>query len=202
MLDRHEAYLRGRWDEGRQTAAQLWRELQEQVFAGSRTAVSRWLVRWRIGETRRGPPARDRPTLPPAAPTQRTYSPRYAGWLLVHHPDALDREDRAHLAQLCRLSAQGVAAYALAKGFGRLVRERDHLALAPWLERAEKSELPELRAFAAGIRRDHAAVEQMLLTPWSSGQAEGRVDRLKLLKRQMYGRANFDLLRKRVLYAG
>ena len=71
----------------------------------------------------------------------------------------------------------------------------------PWLGRAEQSQLPELLGFVAGIRRDKTAVEQMLLSPWSNGQVEGQVNRLKVLKRQMYGRANFDLLRKRVLYA-
>jgi transposase len=201
LADRHEAYLRGRWDDGCQNAAQLWRELQEQGFSGSRTVVSRWLVRWRIGPTRPGPPARDRPTPPPAPPTPRTYSPRHASWLLVHRPHELECEDRTYLEQLCHLSAEGATAHALAQEFGRLVRERDHPALVPWLERAEQSALPEMMGFAAGIRRDHAAVAQMLLSPWSNGQVEGQVNRLKLLKRQMYGRANFDLLRKRVLYS-
>lgn len=85
--------------------------------------------------------------------------------------------------------------------FGRLVRERDPHALAGWLEEAERSPIAELRGFAAGIRRDHAAVEAALTWEWSNGQTEGQINRLKVLKRQMYGRAKLDLLRCRFLRA-
>src|SRR5262249_10943994 len=72
---------------------------------------------------------------------------------------------------------------------------------ATWLEAAERSDLPELRGVAAGLRRAWAAVAAGLDLPWSSGQTEGQVNRLKLLKRQMFGRAGFDLLRRRLLLA-
>jgi transposase len=128
-VDRYEGYLRGRWNEGCQNAAQLWRELQEQGFGGSRTAVSRWLVRWRVGPMRRGPPARDRPTLPAPSPP-RSYSPRQASWLMARQPDGLESEDRAYLDQRCHVHSEVATAYPLAQEFGRLVRERDHPALA------------------------------------------------------------------------
>ena len=70
-----------------------------------------------------------------------------------------------------------------------------------WLDRADASGLPELRSFAAGIRRDRAAVAAALSLAWSNGQTEGQINRLKVLKRQMYGRAKLDLLEKRFLYA-
>ncbi len=79
------------------------------------------------------------------------------------------------------------------------MRQRDHEALAPWLGAASASDLVEFREFAAGIERDRAAVEAALTTPWSSGTTEGQVNRIKMVKRAMFGRANFDLLRKRVL---
>ena len=82
-----------------------------------------------------------------------------------------------------------------------MVRERQHEKLEHWLERAEASGERALRSFAGGVRRDYAAVEAALRLPYSNGPVEGQVNRLKFLKRQMYGRAKFDLLRKRVLYA-
>jgi transposase len=89
-------------------------------------------------------------------------------------------------------------AQTLTRAFGQMLTAQDPNALAAWLADADGS---ELRAFAAGLRRDHDAVLAALLFPWSNGQVEGHVHRLKLLKRTMYGRASFALLRKRVLRA-
>lgn len=80
-----------------------------------------------------------------------------------------------------------------------MIRERNASALSPWLKDATESGVPELRTFATGIKRDQVAVLAALTYPWSQGQVEGQVHRLKLLKRQSYGRAGFDLLRHRVL---
>jgi transposase len=76
------------------------------------------------------------------------------------------------------------------RSWSKSVRERD---FDPWLLAAEQSDVPELQRFAAGLRRDYAAVNAALTLPWSNGQVEGQVNRLKLLKRQMYGRAGFEL---------
>jgi transposase len=84
--------------------------------------------------------------------------------------------------------------------FFALLQQRQVDDLAAWLHEAEASHIPELAAFAQGVRRDLAAIQAAFVSPWSQGQTEGHVTRLKLLKRQMYGRANFDLLRQRVLY--
>ncbi len=82
-----------------------------------------------------------------------------------------------------------------------MVRNRDQLGLLQWLTETEHCELAEFRGFAAGVRRDQAAVEAALQWGWSNGQTEGQINRLKVLKRQMYGRAKLDLLRKRFLCA-
>jgi transposase len=82
------------------------------------------------------------------------------------------------------------------------VRTHDEQALIGWLTAAETSALREFRDFAAGLRRDYAAVEAAVTSAWSSGQVEGQVTRLKLVKRSMYGRAEFPLLRQRFLLAG
>jgi len=90
---------------------------------------------------------------------------------------------------------------ALALDFDRLIRDRDTAALASWLVRADGCGETEFREFAAGLRRDLAAVTAALTEEWSSGQVEGQVNRLQLLKRAMFGRANVDLLRRRVMCA-
>ncbi len=95
--------------------------------------------------------------------------------------------------------AQVKSACLLAQAFAHMIRSRNAAALEPWLEEAESFGVPELRRFAAGIRRDQATVLAALAYSWSQGQVEGQIHRLKLLKRQAYGRAKFDLLRHRVL---
>lgn len=84
--------------------------------------------------------------------------------------------------------------------FFAMLRQRQVDDLAGWLQEADTSGIPELAAFAQGVRRDLPAIHAAFTSPWSQGQTEGQITRLKLLKRQMYGRANFDLLRQRVLY--
>lgn len=91
-------------------------------------------------------------------------------------------------------------AYPLVQRFGELVRARQVADLDGWLADAASSAIAEFGGFALGIRRDRAAVEAGLTLEWSQGQVEGQITRLKLLKRQMYGRAKFDLLRQRLLY--
>ena len=91
-------------------------------------------------------------------------------------------------------------AQAFVNAFFRLVRQRDVAALDPWLVAAEQSAIPELVSFVQGIRRDYDAVEAALRFEWSQGQTEGKVNKLKFVKRSMYGRARFDLLRRRMRY--
>jgi transposase len=91
----------------------------------------------------------------------------------------------------------------LAREFGRILKEHDIDALEAWTQLAEEpSTLEEIRRFARTLRQDWSAVVEAVKQPWSQGQVEGQINRLKLVKRQMYGRANFDLLRQRVLHAG
>jgi transposase len=82
-----------------------------------------------------------------------------------------------------------------------MVRRRSSLSLAEWLAKAEASPCVELRLFGAGLRQDEAAVAAALTEAWSNGPVEGQVNRLKLIKRQMFGRAGFQLLRARVRFA-
>lgn len=131
----------------------------------------------------------------------RWRSARQVAWLLRRADEDRSPRQAAFLEHLARSWPEAQEARALARAFDRLIRERDVTALAPWLARAEASGLREFGEFAAGLRRDHAAVLAALTEAWSSGQIEGQVAKLKLLKRAMFGRANADLLRRRVLRA-
>ena len=96
-------------------------------------------------------------------------------------------------------NSEVAAAEHMAQAFRDLFRDRKADGLDPWLNNAQASGIPELQGFAAGIQRDHDAVVAGIEEVWSNGQVEGQVHRLKLLKRQMYGRSGFRLLRRRVL---
>lgn len=99
------------------------------------------------------------------------------------------------------VSAEVQTIYGLLQTFLKLVRQRQHEQLRPWMEAAAKSGIAEMQSFVTGIEQDYAAVEAALWLPWSQGQTEGKGNKLKTLKRQMYGRASFALLRQRFLHS-
>jgi transposase len=105
------------------------------------------------------------------------------------------------LSELCQAESDLQWAYELTQQFIAIIKQRKGSGLEGWLKRAEHSGLAAFKGFARGLRRDYAAVSAALCSPWSQGQVEGQITRLKLLKRKMYGRAKFDLLRRRVLHA-
>jgi transposase len=104
-----------------------------------------------------------------------------------------------YLTQLCEADHEIQRAYDLVTDFTGILRERQGERLDGWLQKVETQSLPELKNFAQGIKRDYDAVKAGLTLQWSQGALEGPVHRLKLLKRQAYGRASFQTLRKRVL---
>jgi len=206
MLAPYEAYLRTRWMEGCHNAQQLWREIRGRGFTGQAANVRRFLARWRPEPGRPGPTIRQDqahdapPTLPARQPTP-VPSPRQARWLLLRAVETLTPDERTYRAALLDAEPTVREVQQLVAGFETLVRRRDAPGLIAWLERADASSVPEVRSFATGLRRDRAAVDAALSSPWSNGQTEGQINRLKVLKRQMYGRARLDLLEKRFLYA-
>lgn len=110
----------------------------------------------------------------------------------------MKKEEQSYIETVTELSPELARVRELAHAFRRMLREHDGSALEAWLSPAEAS---LLRGFASSLRTDWAAVRGAVELPWSNGQTEGQVNRLKLIKRSMYGRAGFDLLRERVLYA-
>ncbi len=196
----HEAYLRERWRAGCHDGKALWGELREQGYRGSLRTVQRLVAGWRApDEPRRG----KRPAGLPAAPLPppRPPSPRQVRWWLLLPAEERTPTRVMFLAALLAQCPEVAAAAALAGDFLALLRGRDQVALDGWLDRATVGDVPEFRELAAGLAQDRPAVEAALTTAWSNGQVEGHVNKLKLVKRAMFGRAGFPLLRRRVLGA-
>jgi transposase len=195
--DRHAEWIRGRLRDGC-SAAQVHRELAAGGHTGGVTVITQYVRRLRA-EMGLAPARPSRPlgaeTLTPAPPTARRLSVA-----VVRHPDRRTDEEREWVARLKELDSDVRVALAAAEEFAGLVRERSGAGVDGWLNRADA--IPTLKSFAAGLRRDEAAVRAGLTLPWSNGPVEGAVNRLKLLKRAGYGRAKFDLLRARVLHRG
>lgn len=198
-LDRYREQLWALWEGGVRDATLLYRELKGQGFAGSLRSVQRYVKTWREPEasrrTRRG--AKSGLKRPPS---KLKLTPRKAVWLLMETTAPLRAEEERIAEHLLELSPPLKKASGLAKEFQKIVRNREAGNLDDWMRRAQGFGGP-LASFTAGLRRDLSAVRAALSLPWSNGQTEGQVNRLKMLKRQMFGRANFDLLERRVLWA-
>jgi transposase len=192
------AYLRFWWKYERPDPEQMWKKISRIGFDDSYRAAFDYVVgRWQEDlPTRR---TREE-TLKAKTETQRR-APRLVARLFVRDPDELPDSDREYLRVLKDLNQEVAAAYELAQGFVGMLRGRHPEMLDGWIEKAIDSRSAELRGFAEGLHADHEAVRAALCEEWSNGQVEGQINRLKLLKRQMYGRASFTLLKQRVLYA-
>jgi len=199
-LDEFTDYLRRRWEQGCHSAARLYRELQMQGFGGSLYMVRRRVVAWRQPEAA-GHTTGPRPTSKPASVWRP--SARNVAWLLLKPEKDRSAEQEVFLAALHQRWPELSENVALVQEFGRVLSGRDPADLEAWVELThEPAVVPELKRFAEGLKQDWAAVVEAVRQSWSNGQVEGQVNRLKLIKRQMYGRANFDLLRARVLHVG
>lgn len=185
-------YIEQRWEEGCRTIQQLWQEIQAQGYTGSYSSVRRALRRFQSGDARRNPKS--------SPPPPRPLSPRQAKGLLVRTPEELTNDQNVYRQVLCDCCEDALAVYSLAQRFMTMIKMRQADALDAWLEDAESCTVPQLRNFVVRLRQDYAAIKVALTYDWSNEQTEGQVNRLKTIKRQMYGRAKFDLLRQRVLY--
>jgi transposase len=197
-LDPNRSYLQQRWVEGERNVKQLLVELRERGYRQSETIVYDYL------RTLRKPPERadasvvqKQPAIRSAA--QTALSAREAAWLFVCNPHKLRLSQAVRLDHL-RVTHEDLGlAYQLVQDFRVMVTKRDVQVLGRWLEEAKASNIKELQSLATGIYRDFDAVRAALAMDYSNGQTEGKVNKLKCIKRQMYGRANFDLLRQRML---
>ncbi|MCX4553120.1 transposase [Streptomyces sp. NBC_01387] len=186
VLDKYKTYLDDRWNEGFTNAWKLWEEIVPLGYQGSYQRVRAYL---RLKRTS------------PRPVTARPPSPRVvAGWVL-RRPETLSETEHLHLKNVRANCPEIDALTRRVRSFATMLTERQGERLPGWLDVVRQDGLPSLHTLAAGIDRDRDAVIAGLTLPWNSGVVEGHVNRIKMLKRQMFGRAGFALLRKRVLLA-
>ena len=193
-MDGYREWIDARLAEGLTNVAELHRRLTERGFKGSYGSVYEFITKrlGAAGKRRERLNAAEPPV--PAPPSARRLSFEWARRAEKRKPP-----EQARLDAIGARSDELAAARDLADGFAELIRKRSRETLGEWLARGEASSDPDLRRFAEGIRRDEAAVHAAVTETWSNGPVEGHVNRLKTIKRQMYGRAGFVLLRARVL---
>ena len=198
ILDPFKPYLGQRWNQGITSAATLHEEIRARGWNGSILTVERYLRQFRTADGRdRQARAQPQHTAPSAPPPPK---PRQVTRWIMTHPDHLASDDAANLTRLLDASPALAAAAAHVRSFAdTMTRRQGLLALEDWLTAVEAGDQPGLHSFARGIRRDQQAVTAGLALPFSSGALEGKNCKIKYLKRLMYGRANFDLLRKMAL---
>nr|WP_165423032.1 ISL3 family transposase [Ktedonosporobacter rubrisoli] len=204
LLEPFKPYLIERWNDGCRNASELYREIVKRGYAASMSNVSRFLKNLR---TTKGKPRgfkQVEPT-PEAIATKKDAQVRrpptalqVARWMSFTEEQRLDWQN-AYLIRLCEADPIIAQTFSLIQDFATMLRERQGERLDTWLKQVESQEVAELKNFARGLQKDYDAVKAGLTLSWSQGPVEGHVHRLKLLKRQMYGKASFETLRKRVL---
>ncbi|TXN34583.1 transposase, partial [Methylobacterium sp. WL7] len=198
MLDPYLGHLHVRLDEGCENATQLWRELQGIGFAGTSKQVHRWLSERRAGLA--GTTIRSSPAPTDTRVLTSTASPlassKQLSWYLLREPEDLGPEAAAVVSRVLQ-DTEAAKVVDLGRRFCRIVRSHcgqqpsgksDVPAFDQWLGEAQNCGVRIVESFAASLGQDRDAVRSALTLPWSSGQAEGQITRLKLLKRAMYGR--------------
>jgi transposase len=194
----HQAFLLRRWEEGCRNGARLWRELRARGYRGGERSVVRWATQRRRQEDTGAADATRRATAWPPPSSRR------CARLLGTPADCLEGKEQSFRTHLANVAPDLVRAGELAIAFADLFRERRpdmdsaNVALTAWMDAAKGS---LLNGFARGLERDRDAVVAAIATSWSTSPVEGHINRLKTIKRSMYGRAGFHLLRQRVLMA-
>ena len=208
-LDSFKGYLK-RWfnseseEDKCRNSLQLYREIKARGYDGSNSAVVKYVtvLRHELGDdlTLTGKLIKTSPT--PLQALESVPSPRTIVNYFMQPQEKLSSYQEEQLARVLHSHEELKKSYILTRQFMGMVRHRRAEGLTDWLGQLEGSGIGELVSFSKGLRRDHAAVEAALSSRWSQGPIEGKINKLKTLKRTMYGRANFDLLRLRVLPKG
>jgi transposase len=201
LIDPYKTYLADRWSQGYRNGSQLERELRAKGYKGSSRAMYRYL------ETLKGSGSALPRRSPASGPGQTiapnpllTLSAQQATWLFFRKPEDLKKEEQETLQKVRQARPEIETTYQLVETFLHMVRERKGEQLDAWLNAVEAAHLQAFQSFVTGVQQDKNAILAGLTLPWSNGPLEGNVNRLKLIKRGMYGRAEFDLLKVRVLY--
>lgn len=190
IFDPYAPYVLSRWQQGGRDVSLLWQEIQEQGFRGSLHTVYRFVKALR----------QESVSLPAPSVLDRV-AVQKAIWLIARPYEKLKAIERTDLQELCQASQELAALHTLAQSFGQIVRKREGHRLQDWMKQVAESGFRDVKRFAQGLERDKEEVLAGLTQAYSNGQVEGQINKLKLIKRQGYGRAGFPLLRQRVLHA-
>lgn len=190
IFDPYAPYVLSRWQQGERSVWLLWHEIQEQGFKGSLQTVYRFVKALR----------QESVSLPAPSVLDRV-SVQKAIWLIARPSEKLKANERTDLAELCQASQELAALHAIVQSFGQMLRKREGHRLGDWMQQVAKSSFRDVQRFAQGLQRDKEEVLAALTFVYSNGQVEGQINKLKLIKRQGYGRAGSPLLRQRVLHA-
>ena len=200
LVSAYQDYLIQHWNQGQRGMKSLFRELQQQGYEGSYMSLIRYLRRFQ-----QQPDQGDAPVAPARAgkplSKRQTLTARRASYLIVQNPQTRTVEDEQLLHRLIEQNPSLTPAIEFAQAFAQLVRQRQPKQLDLWLQQAEVIGLEPFQRFAKSLQEDYEAVKAGVTLAVSNGQVEGQVNRLKMLKRQMYGRAGLDLLSRRFLLA-
>lgn len=192
-IDPYRAYLQERWQQGCRETGPLWHELQARGFSGSRMMVYRWVQLQRDLPV----PAQRQNR---ANKTPQSMAPRHLAWLFLRDPQRLEKQEKQTLSLIQR-SQQVEIAYGLVQQFVTLFKERNAQPLDTWLLDCQMSGISDLVTFAQGLEKEGLALHAAFTLPYSNGPVEGKINKLKYIKRSMYGRSGFSLLRQKVLKA-
>ncbi len=203
-FDAAKPYVIQHWNKGCRNAHQLWREVQDHGWPCCLRTVTRFLCLLRADSDLTPRTFRDAVTTQPyhAGEQQRPLSVLQTVRLLLREPSARADWEKTYLTHMQQADAQVALVETHVQAFRKMLRDRQIDGFDDWLATALASGIPALRSFAKGVQQDYHAVKAGLSMEWSNGQTEAHVQRLKLIKRQMYGQAGFALLRTRVLYRG
>ncbi|GEM_PF-1072627 len=185
----YEKSILQKWNQGCHSAKEIFHEIKGLGYTESIASVCRYL--FHLGMQ---PGIEEQPQLQP-----RRLTARQAAWLITLPEEKLDSYQKRYRFALCEKSSGIREASDLANGFIRILKKQKTDQLSDWIQKAHKCSVSKIRYFAKGLENDFSAVQAAVSYDWSNGQLEGQVNRLKTIKRMMYGRAKFDLLQKRVL---
>lgn len=195
-IDPYRDTLSQLWDQGCRTPHQLWHHLQaEHGFSGGYMLVYRWVQLQREVDQEALTQS-----LSQKGETAKRMAPRHLSWSFLRDPSRLGKQEQ-ELLSLLRQQNDVDLAYALAQQFVGMVKERKAELLSTWLQDCQISGIIELVNFAQGLEKEGSALHAALTLPYSNGPVEGKINKLKYIKRSMYGRSGFPLLRQKVLKA-
>jgi transposase len=200
VLDPYVPYLVARWKEGRYNGKQLYREIREQGYRNSEEICARFTAQLHRAEAR-GKPISSVPRARAGSVAGLSPTAKNVAALFMRHEETLDEEQAEYLKRLCEADKALADTRRLTQEFAQMVRRLEGEDLDGWLKDAEESNSTAMRGFALSLKKDLDAIRAGLTQEWSNGCVEGFIHKLKLLKRQGYGKAGFELLRARMLAA-